>query len=624
MASHIAVAAIRGAACFQTVSSLSARLPVPCPAVLKYIPLPNSGDGLFADASQKRTLTDDKMGQRVDFNNVLTGNWSFYYHFDDSTVSDPLAAASVPGFAAVTPTRSQLATLNNTRTFGPSQVNDFRLSFMRMSTVTTNPSESFAKLSDLGFVTGPNTLGINPSGPAGFPETVPPMYFNNFSIGVPTLTTFQPNNTWHVSDGFSKIAGQHSMKFGGEFRYLQINERNTCAPNGDFSFDGSETGNDIADFLIGAPVSYNQCSQQFLDSRTRYGGAYFQDTYKVKPNLTLNLGVRWEVSMPWYDTQGKIETIVPGLQSTQFPTAPLGWVVPGDPGIPSTLAPTTYNNWAPRLGMAYSPGFHDGVLGKVFGGPGKTSIRAAFGIYYTAVEDLNLFYEVGDAPFGLYWVSPEPTMFDEPFRTRSSGASQTQRFPFTFPIPGDPANKNSGLQHLPAHLLLARLLDSQQDAVRGALQLLHTAATRQRDSDDLGLCRNTGAQADLSIRRESRKSGPLHATERHGRHSGMRPERGANDLHAAGRQSGFRHSPGAWAVVRVWKLVHGQHRELELQLLPGHGRAEGLRCYVPRGLHVLEGDRQFFRIRRMGEFHQLPPKPLVIGVRRDPQLRRQL
>jgi len=60
--------------------------------------------------------------------------------------------------------------------------------------------------------------------------------------------------------------------------------------------------------------------------------------------------------MPWYDTQGKIETIVPGLQSTQFPTAPLGWVVPGDPGIPSTLAPTHYNNFSPRLGLAYSPG----------------------------------------------------------------------------------------------------------------------------------------------------------------------------------------------------------------------------------------------------------------------------
>ncbi len=413
----------------------------PVPNLLPYIPLPNAGLNRFADASQKRTINDDKMGQRVDFVNGMTGNWSFYYHFDDSTINDPLAAASVPGFPAVTPTRAQLITMSNTKTIGAAQVNEFRVSFMRTATVTTTPGGSFAKLSDLGFVTGANTLGINPSGPAGFPQTVPPLYFNNFSIGVPTLTTFQPNNTWHISDGFSKIIGPHTIKFGGEFRYLQINERNTCAPNGDFTFDGSETGVDIADFLLGAPLTYNQCSQQFLDSRTRYGGAYFQDTYKVKPNLTLNLGARWEVSMPWWDTQGKIETIVPGLQSTVFPTAPKGWVVPGDPGIPSTLAPTDYKDFSPRIGMAYSPGFHDGVLGKVFGGPGKTSIRAAFGIYYTAIEDLNLFYEVGDAPFGLYWVSPNPTMFDEPFRTRLDGTSQTQRFPFTFPTPGSPANK---------------------------------------------------------------------------------------------------------------------------------------------------------------------------------------
>jgi Carboxypeptidase regulatory-like domain/TonB dependent receptor len=415
----------------------------PALGLLPYIPLSNQANGQFADASQRNIANDDKMGQRVDFINEMTGNWSFYYHFDDSTVTSALPpnVTTVPGFPSVTPSRAQMAVMSNTKTFGATQVNEFRLSFFRTSTVTNVPTGSFAKLSDLGFVTGPGTLGIIPSGPPGFPQTVPPIYFNSFQIGVPTLTTFQPNNTWLVSDGFSKVMGTHSLKFGGEFRYLQINERNTCAPNGDFRFDGTETGIDFADFLIGAPVNYNQCSQQFLDSRTRYGGLYIQDTYKVKPNLTLNLGLRWEVSMPWWDTQGKIETIVPGEQSVVFPTAPKGWVVPGDPGIPSTLAPTRYKNFAPRVGIAYSPDFSDGLLGKITGGPGKTSIRAAFGIYYTSIEDLNLFYEVGDAPFGLYWVSPQPVMFDQPFQTRADGSSQTQRFPFTFPIPGSPANK---------------------------------------------------------------------------------------------------------------------------------------------------------------------------------------
>src|SRR5580700_9362699 len=412
----------------------------PAIGILPYIPVGNidPNAGLYSDNSQKDRIQDDKTGQRVDFINQKTGNWSWYYHFDDSTVTNALPAASVSGFPSLTPSRAQEIVMSNTKTLGPTAVNEARVSFFRTSVTKDKPKGSFASLSDLGFVTGVGTLGINPSGPPGFPQYVPQIYFNNFAIGEPTLTTTQPNNTWQLSDNFSKVSGNHSLKFGGEFRYLQINERNVCAPNGDFTFDGSVTGVDFADYLIGATAvgGYNQCSQQFLDSRTRYGGAYVQDSWKVKPNLTLNLGFRWEVSMPWYDTQGKIETIVPGEQSTQFPTAPLGWLVPGDPGIPPTLAPTHYDNFAPRLGLAYSPGFTDGVLGKIFGGPGKSSIRAAYGLYYTSVEDLNLFYEVADAPFGLYWTSPLSVMFNEPFRVRSTGDSLGQRFPFTAPVPG--------------------------------------------------------------------------------------------------------------------------------------------------------------------------------------------
>ena len=359
----------------------------PANGILPFIPVPNVPGTVdqFSDNRQKNRVRDDKAGQRIDFISQKTGNWSFYYHYDDSTVVNAFGHnATVPGFETVTPSRAQQFVISNTKNFGPTAVNQLRASFFRTATVTDKPQSSFANLADLGFVTGVGTLGINPSGPPGYPQFVPPLFFNNFTIGVNTLTTFQPNNTYHVSDGFSKVVGPHTLKFGGEFRYLQVNERNTCAANGDFTFDGSETGSDFADFLIGAPQNYNQCSQQFLDSRTRYGGAYVQDTYKMKSNFTLNLGLRWEVSMPWYDTQGKIETIVPGLQSTQFPTAPKSWVVPGDPGIPSTLSPTRYNNFAPRVGLAYSPGFSDGLAGKIFGGPGKSSIRAAYGIFSDA------------------------------------------------------------------------------------------------------------------------------------------------------------------------------------------------------------------------------------------------
>jgi hypothetical protein len=421
----------------------------PSSHILSYIPTPTSSASSlnYSNNSQRSSVTDNKFGERVDFNNQRTGNWSWYYHIDNATVDSALAGfATVPGFPTITPSRAQEFVMSNTKTFGATAVNEARVSFFRTALHKDNPAGSFANLSDLGFVTGANTLGIVPL--PGYTQYMPQVSLSliGLNIGVPTLNTDQPDTTYAFSDVFSKTQGKHTWKFGGEFRYLMVNERNYASPNGQFTFDGSVTGSDMADFLLGATCNscggaYIQAAKQVLDSRTRYGGAFVQDSWKVKSNLTLNLGLRWEVSMPWYDWQGKIQTWVPGEQSTVFPLAPTGLVFPGDPGIPKTLAPTRYNNFGPRLGLAYSPGFSDGILGKIFGGPGKTSIRAAFGMYYTSVEDLNLFYEVADAPFGLYWQSPNSVLFDQPFLIRQSGQSLGQRFPYDLPIPGAPSNK---------------------------------------------------------------------------------------------------------------------------------------------------------------------------------------
>src|SRR6266566_1108187 len=423
----------------------------PVAGYLPFIPAPTlPGDVRnYSNNSQKNTVNDDKYGERVDFNNRKTGNWSWYYHLDNSNLHNALPSSfpSVPGFPTTTPSRAQAFVMSNTKTFGATAVNEARFSFFRTVLHLDNPAGSFADLPSLGFITGEGTLGIVPL--PGYKTYLPQITLKNISLnlGVPTLNTFQPNTTYMVSDVFSKTTGKHTWKFGGEFRYLQINERNYASPNGQFVFDGTVTGSDIADFLLGATSTigsngpYTQAALQLLDSRTRYGGAFVQDAWKVKPNLTLNLGFRWEVSMPWYDTQGQLQAFIPGETSTTFPLSPAGLVFPGDPNVPKTLAPTRYNNFGPRIGLAYSPGFNDGALGKIFGGPGKTSIRAAFGLYYTSVEDLNLFYEVADAPFGLYWSTPAPVMFDEPFRIRATGASIGQRFPFTAPVPGAPSNK---------------------------------------------------------------------------------------------------------------------------------------------------------------------------------------
>jgi hypothetical protein len=247
------------------------------------------------------------------------------------------------------------------------------------------------------------------------------------------VSTRQFNNTFQWLDNFSKVIGKHSLKFGGQFHYDQINERNLAAENGQYSFSGNETGIDFADFLIGAPNSLTQASPQILDSRTKYYALFAQDSWRVTANLVLNYGLRWEASMPWYDTQNKIETIIPGKQSVKFPGAPLGYVMAGDPGVPRTLAPTKWNNFGPRIGLAYSPNASSGILGKLFGAPGRTSIRMGFGLYYTSVEDLSQFLEVGDPPYGLYYGSANPPVLETPYLNRYDGSSVGQRFPFPFP-----------------------------------------------------------------------------------------------------------------------------------------------------------------------------------------------
>lgn len=408
---------------------------------IRFIPLPNAGDRTYASAAFSRHSVDHKAGQRLDFLTKRAGNWAGYYYLDDFTRLDPYGASSFPtGVGSENRNRNQLFTLSNTYLVNPTAVNDFRLSYTRIVVRSVPSGIEAPSLESMGFVTGAGTLGINNAGPTGY-KAVPLINLNNFSFGNPG-TENGIQNTYQIGDNFSKISGRHTLKFGGEARYYQMNNRNGAGFVGLFDFTGDETGYDVADYLLGAPSDYSQSTVQALDGRSRYAGAFFQDSFRFRPNLTLNFGLRWEFSSPWYDTQDKITALVPGEQSVQYPTAPRGLVYPGDPGIARTLAPTRYNNFAPRLGIAYSPGISTGWLGKLFGGPGKTSIRLGSGLFYTAIQDQTLYWIIGSLPFGEYWGSPAPPLFEEPFRTRANGASQGQPFPYVIPAPGSDAAKN--------------------------------------------------------------------------------------------------------------------------------------------------------------------------------------
>jgi len=146
----------------------------------------------------------------------------------------------------------------------------------------------------------------------------------------------------------------------------------------------------------------------------------------------LNYGLRYDVNSFWHELHNQIETIIPGEQSVVFPGSPKGWVFPGDPGVPSSLAPTRWNNFAPRLGLAYSFGDHEGAMGKILGKPGSTSIRVGWGKFYTALEGATDFVEIGDAPFGDF-TGQSSSDFAAPFTARSSGTSILNFFPIIPP-----------------------------------------------------------------------------------------------------------------------------------------------------------------------------------------------
>jgi outer membrane receptor protein involved in Fe transport len=385
--------------------------------LLKYIPTPTSGSS-FSTSAFPLTLHDNKLSGRVD-GNTHFGLLSGYYYFDRYTLDQPYPTATVPGFDASGKGGTNLINLGDTKTFGTNAVNEARFEFIRNNVSLNQPKGGTGvSLSSLGFTTGPSTLGIVPVNPAI--EGVPEIDFNSFVIGVPSRPNRLIENTFQGLDNFSKVVGTHSLKFGGTYHYTQLVEQLSNVVNGNFQFFGGETGIDFLDFLVGAPSFYLQGQAEPSNGRSRYFGLYGQDSWRVRSNLTFNFGLRWDVSSPWWEQHNQIQTIVPGLQSVVFPGSPRGWVFPGDPGIPSTLAPTRYNNFAPRLGIAYAPDT-------------KTSIRAGYGVFFTSLEGATNFNEIGDAPFGFFYASPNPPSFATPFADRGTGNSQQQRFPVVFP-----------------------------------------------------------------------------------------------------------------------------------------------------------------------------------------------
>jgi hypothetical protein len=274
---------------------------------------------------------------------------------------------------------------------------------------------------------------------------------NNFEGFLP-----QVGNSFQWSDNLSWVKGDHTFKFGLDVRRQRFDQFYYFDLNGEYTFDNSGPnavntgdGDQYAEFLLGLADDYTQGSGQREEVRGTSLYPFAQDSWKIKPNLTLNYGLRWELDTPPTDISGHVETFRPGQNSTVYPcqltasseayfgvtsnscnaagVLPTGLVVPGDPGVPAGMTSTYYHAFAPRMGIAWSPGKS-----------GKTSIRAGWGLFYNPIEELVMAQFGAEPPFGGSSALSD-VFLNTPFVYQAGGTPAPNPFNGVItPTPGQP------------------------------------------------------------------------------------------------------------------------------------------------------------------------------------------
>ena len=281
------------------------------------------------------------------------------------------------------PVRDRFLNVTETHTFSPSWVNEFRFGFVRINNQYVNTP--IVTTDDLG-IERPNTnvdnliykFTLNSSG---------------FQIGpTPAANITGDQNNFILLNTTSWSNGKHLVRFGGEFDRVMLDKDFPQVFNGQLFFSPGTAGapctlgcSDFQQFLVGAPAfSYGGSGVSNHEYRIADTSLFVQDDYKVRQNLTLNLGVRWEFNGAVTDDLCHIGNTIPSLAfANENP-----FVYPecvnklNVQGLTGTRSNTTFNNdyasnWGPRFGFAYTP------FGKT-----TTSIRGGYGIYYVR-EDVG-------------------------------------------------------------------------------------------------------------------------------------------------------------------------------------------------------------------------------------------
>lgn len=383
----------------------------------KYIPLPNNGEHDFSrllltrfQTSQMTTRWDANIGDADSLTASFFSTLSSI-HADQSTL--PVNSVSV------THSQNQNLVLRETHILSPKTINQVTVALTRLMNNTDNFSPDASGISPeaLGFT------GVHPQN--GEFLGAPSINITGTGVRIATgLDARRARTGWQIKDDVSRAYGAFALKFGGEIRSL-IENSLIGSDNGSFTFSGNSnratsTGNSIADFLLGLPFSYSQTSDNARYPRWRAYNFYGMEDWRLRPNLTVNLGLRYELSPPMVDKFDQVSAFRPGQQSTRFPDAPAGLLFVGDPDpalgtLPRGLYLSDKNNFSPRLGVAYSPEPDRGWQRRLFG-KGKTALRVGWGVFFDQAFGIGFGRIATTQPFSVsQTLSPSKGDFANPF-----------------------------------------------------------------------------------------------------------------------------------------------------------------------------------------------------------------